>query len=65
MRGLVGVCFAFALRGGRLARNMINCCETTSKVAVSRKALRPPKDTFLSTDGAAHGMRATLKNLDS
>jgi hypothetical protein len=35
---------------------MFSCSETTSKVAVSRKALRPPKKLFL-LKGTAYGMR--------
>jgi hypothetical protein len=38
---IAGICLAFMLRGGRLAWNMFSCCETTSKVAVSRQAYAP------------------------
>jgi hypothetical protein len=38
---LAGICLALMLRGGRLAWNMFSCCETTSKVAVSRQAYAP------------------------
>jgi hypothetical protein len=38
---IAGICLAFMLRGGRLAWNMFSCCETTSKVAVSRQAYTP------------------------